>query len=423
MFGTFLLMLPISNAEGISAPWLTALFTAVSAVCVTGLVIVDTGSYWSSYGQVVILILFQIGGFGMMTAGTLLGLLVNNSLRLRTKLIAQVETHALGLGDVTGVTRLVLKVTVLIEFLVFLILMFNLHFNYQLPWSQAAWSGLFHSISAFNNAGFSIYADSLMRFANDIFILLPIMVAIVIGGIGFPVFYDIRYKLRDSRHWSIHTKITIFSTFVLLGIGFFAILIFEWSNPKTIGQMSIYSKILSAAFASVSARTAGFNSLDIGLLSQESWALHYFLMFIGGGSAGTAGGVKVGTAFLLGVLVFAEIRGRTNTQVFGRRIGTSAQRQAITVLVLGLIMVVIGNLVILRTSDFPTDQVIFEVISAFGTVGLSTGITANLPFEGKITIILLMFFGRVGLITIASSLILNERRISYRFPKEDPIVG
>lgn len=421
--GTVLLMLPVSHAEGLAAPWLTSFFTAVSAVCVTGLVVVDTGTYWSTFGQSVIMVLFQIGGFGMMTAATLLGLMVNSSLRLRTKLITQVETHSLGLGDVASVARLVLVVTFVSELLIATLLTLRLHLAYDLPWGEAAWSGLFHAVSAFNNAGFSIHPDSLMRYATDALILLPVMVAIVIGGIGFPVLHDLRIKARDPRHWSLHTKLTLIGTGALLLAGFGAVLVFEWSNPGTLGPMSAPDKLLSAAFASVSARTAGFNSLDIGAMTHESWALHYFLMFVGGGSAGTAGGVKIGTAAILALLVVAEIRGRTDSEAFGRRVGASAQRQAITVLVLGSAMVVLGTLVILRVTDFPTDRVIFEVISAFGTVGLSTGITADLPASGQLMLTLLMYIGRVGTITLAASLVLGERRMPYRYPEEHPIVG
>lgn len=423
LVGTSLLMLPLSHAEGQAAPRLVAFFTAVSAVCVTGLVVVDTGTYWSTFGQSVIMVLFQIGGFGMMTAATLLGLMVNRSLRLRTKLITQVETHTLGLGDVSSVAKLVLVVTCVAELMVAAILALRLHLGHDLPWSEALWSGLFHAVSAFNNAGFSIHPDSLVRYATDAFILLPVMVAIVVGGIGFPVLHDLRFKVRDPRHWSLHTKLTLLGTGILLVTGFVTVLMFEWTNPKTLGLMSMPDKLLSAAFASVSARTAGFNSIDIGALTQESWALHYFLMFVGGGSAGTAGGVKVGTAAILALLVIAEIRGHSDSEAFGRRVGSSAQRQAITVLVLGSAMVTLGTLVLLRTTDLPTDQVIFEVISAFGTVGLSTGITADLPESAQLMLTLLMYFGRVGTITLAASLVLGERRMPYRYAEEHPIVG
>jgi trk system potassium uptake protein len=292
-----------------------------------------------------------------------------------------------------------------------------------MAWPSAVWYGVFHSVSAFNNAGFALHADGLMRYATDAWILLPIALAIVLGGIGFPVFHDIRSRMNDPRHWSLHTKLTLTGTAALLLGGTVVLLIFEWSNPGTLGPMDLGDKVLSATFASVSARTAGFNSLDIAAMTHESWALHYFLMFVGGGSAGTAGGVKVGTFLILVLLVYAEIRGRSDCEAFGRRISNSAQRQAITVLVLGSSMVVLGTLVILRGTDLPTDQVIFEVISAFGTVGLSTGITAELPPSGQLMLTLLMYVGRVGTITLAASLAMGHSRAAYRYPEEHPIVG
>lgn len=421
--GTGLLLTPLAGAGVAPTTWLTAFFTAVSAVCVTGLVIVDTGTHWSFFGQFVIMLLIQIGGFGMMTAATLLGLMVNRSLRLRTRLIAQVETHSIGLGDVSGVARMVLLVTLVAELLLAVVLTARFAWTYDMAWPSAVWYGVFHSVSAFNNAGFALHADGLMRYATDAWILLPIALAIVLGGIGFPVFHDIRSRMNDPRHWSLHTKLTLTGTAALLLGGTVVLLIFEWSNPGTLGPMDLGDKLLSATFASVSARTAGFNSLDIAAMTHESWALHYFLMFVGGGSAGTAGGVKVGTFLILVLLVYAEIRGRSDCEAFGRRIANSAQRQAITVLVLGSSMVVLGTLVILRGTDLPTDQVIFEVISAFGTVGLSTGITAELPPSGQLMLTLLMYVGRVGTITLAASLALGHSRAAYRYPEEHPIVG
>lgn len=421
--GTLLLMLPAAHADGVAAHWGVAAFTAVSAVCVTGLAVVDTGTYWSGFGQSVIMLLFQLGGFGMMTAATLLGLMVNRSPRLRTRLMTQAESRTLALGDVSSVAKVVLVVTLLVQLLIAGALILRLHLGYGLDWAAAGWSGLFHAVSAFNNAGFSIHADGLARYAGDALILAPVMIAIVIGGIGFPVLHDLRHRWRDPRHWSLHSKLTLIGTLVLLAGGFLASLLFEWDNPRTLGPFDVADKLLNSLFLSVSARTAGFNALDIGALTHESWALHYLLMFIGGGSAGTAGGVKVGTVAVLFLLVLAEARGHTDTEAFGRRVGASAQRQAITVLVLGSVVVAFGTLALLRVSDFPTDQIIFEVISAFGTVGLSTGITAQLPPAGQFVLALLMFTGRVGTITLAASLVLAERRMPYRYPEEHPIVG
>lgn len=421
--GTLLLLLPAARAGGTPAPLLVAFFTSVSAVCVTGLVTVDTGTYWSTFGQWTIMVLFQIGGFGMMTAATLLGLMVNRSPRLRARLMTQTETRSLGMGDVTSVARIVLVVTFVSEAVIAAALTLRLHFGYGLDWPAAAWSGLFHAVSAFNSAGFSIHSDSLMRYAGDALILLPIMLGFTIGGIGFPVLHDLKQRLRDPRHWSLHTKLTLAGTLVLLVGGFCAVLLMEWDNARTLGPMGVADKVLNSLFMSAASRTAGFNTVDIGALTRDTWALHYLLMFIGGGSAGTAGGVKVATVVVLFLLVLAELKGHSDTEAFGRRVGASAQRQAITVLVLGSVLVVLGTMFLLRVTDFPTDQIIFEVIAAFSTAGLSTGITAQLPASGQLVLLLLMFFGRVGTITLATSLVMGERRMPYRYPEEHPIVG
>lgn len=423
LLGTLLLMHPLATASGQTTTWLTAWFTAVSAVCVTGLVVVDTGTHWSLFGQAVVMLLFQLGGFGLMTAATLLGLMVNRSLRLKTRMIVQVETHAVGLGDVSSVAKVVLVVTLIGEAILAFVLAARLYFSESYPIFKALWYGVFHSVSAFNNAGFALYADSLIGYSSDAWILLPIMMAIVVGGIGFPVLHDLNTHWRDPRHWSLHTKLTLIGTLFLLVLGWLCLLFFEWSNPQTLGAMSISDKVLNAAFASVSARTAGFNAIDIAALERESLALHYFLMFIGGGSAGTAGGVKVGTFMILALLVIAESRGLKDSAAFGRRISTSTQRQAITVLVISSSMIGLGTLILLRSTSFPTDQVIFEVISAFATVGLSTGITADLPPVAQMTLIALMYVGRVGTITLAASLAIGHIKANYRYPEEHPIVG
>lgn len=423
LLGTFMLSMPFATVHGETAPLLTAFFTSVSAVCVTGLVIVDTGSYWSFWGQLVILVLFQLGGFGIMTAATLLGLMVNRSLRLKTRLIAQTETHTISGGDLRATFKVVLLTTLIMELVASSVLVVLFYTKYHESFSDALWDGIFHALSAFNNAGFALYPDGLTRFGTDFFFLLPIMIAIVVGGLGFPVFLDIRERILRGRALSLHSKITISGTLTLLILGALSILAFEWNNPATLGTMTISNKLESAVFASVSARTAGFNTIDIGALEHETWAVHFFLMFVGGGSAGTAGGVKVGTFFILLLLVWAEVRGKRDVEAFGRRISQPVQREAITVLVLGSACVVVGTFILLSTTVFPTDQVIFEVISAFATVGLSTGITADLPPIAQITLAVLMVVGRVGTITVAAALATSGISRRYRYPEERPIVG
>jgi len=423
LIGTGLLMLPGARAATGGAPWLTALFTATSAVCVTGLVVVDTGTYWSHFGQVVILGLFQLGGFGMMTSATLLGLLVNRQLRLRSRLLLQAETHSLGLGDVKGVAKLVLTVTVVVELVVSLLLAARFAIAYDLPWHEALWHGTFHAISAFNNAGFSTWSDSVVRFVFDGWVLVPLMAAIIIGGIGFPVLYETIVRSARREVMSIHTVLTLWGTAALLAGSTVILLLAESGNPSTLGAMDWPSRLLAAAFTSVSARTAGFNALDIGKLSLESLNLHYLLMIIGGGSAGTAGGVKVTTFFVLLLVVWNEIRGHQDVEFNGRRISTTVQRQALTILVLSAGAIVLATLALVPMTPLPYEKVLFEVISAFATVGLSTGITAELPPAGQFILIVLMYTGRVGVVTLAAAIAVNYARRGYRFPEEKPIVG
>lgn len=425
LLGSALLMLPWASASGEGAPWLTALFTATSAVCVTGLAVVDTGTYWSPLGQGLVMALFQVGGFGMMTSATLIGLLIGGHMKLRTRLLLQSETHALSLGDVRAVARMVLAVTVLVEGVVALLLALRFAAKLDISWSQALWLGTFHSVSAFNNAGFSTWSDSVMAHVTDGWVLVPLMFAIIVGGLGFPVLTELwaNRRKRNAR-WSIHTTLTIYGSSALVLLGTLVLWLVEHNNPKTLGPLGFADQWLAAIFTSVSARTAGFNALDIGELELESLVLHYVLMFIGGGSAGTAGGVKVTTVFLLLLIVWSEIRGRADVELRGRRIGTPVQRQALSILVLSGAAVSLGLLAIIpMAGHLPLDKLLFEVVSAFATVGLSTGITADLPPGAQGVIIALMYAGRVGVVTLALALAMNQVPRAYRFPEEKPIVG
>jgi len=422
LVGALLLMLPVAKAGEGHAPFLVALFTATSAVCVTGLSVVDTATYWSLFGQAVIMGLFQLGGLGIMTGATLLGFLITRQMTLSSRLIARAE-HAADLGDVKSTLKMVVGVTLLVEISMGLALFLTLHFRYDESWLMAAWHGFFLSVSAFNNAGFSLYSDNLISFALDPLINFPIIVAIIAGGLGFPIYLELRRGWRSRTHWSVHAKLTLIGTLILLFIGTAAILLYEWNNTKTLGQFDVWGKLLTAFFHSVSARTAGFNSLDMGQMHSETLAVHYFLMYVGGGSAGTAGGVKVTTMFLLAYTVWAEIRGESETTLFNRKVSLDVQRQALTVVFLSTTTIAFATLFILSVSDFALDVVVFEVISAFATVGLSTGITATLPASAQYTLIALMFIGRVGTVSVATALALRGKRAPYRYPEENPIVG
>ena len=262
-----------------------------------------------------------------------------------------------------------------------------------------------------------------MGFQTDALVLVPVMVAIIIGALGFPVMQELRMRGRTPRTWSLHTKITVLGTIILLVAGFIGILLAEWGNPDTLGPMGVGDKVLNAAFHSVMPRTAGFNSLDVGAFRVETLTINYVLMFIGGGRAGTAGGIKVTTFFLLGIVVWSEIRGQQDATLFGRRIGTHVERQALTVVLLAMGLIGVGTIILLSITPFPLSDVMFETISAFSTVGLSTGITGQIPPTGQLVLIVLMYVGRVGTITVATALALGGKRKPYRYPEETPIVG
>mgnify|MGYP002780480795 CR=1 FL=1 len=421
--GTLLLSLPIATMDGTRAPFLTALFTATSAVAVTGLVVVDTGTYWSPFGQAAILLMFQIGGLGIMTAATLFGIIAGRGFGLHESLATQVERGRLERGDALSVLKLVLGVTLAVEAVTAVILTIRMAAAYDMGLGAALWNGVFHAISAFNNAGFSTRADSVMGFQSDPLILIPIMAAITLGSVGFPVMQDLRDKRLDWRRWSLHSKVTVCGSAALLVLGFVAILAMEWNNEATLGPMTFGGKLLNAAFHSVMPRTAGFNSLDVGAFRESTLMVNYILMFIGGGSAGTAGGIKVTTFVVLFAIVLTEVSGRRDVGLFQRRFGHEVERQALSVTVIAAALVFAATTYIVSITALPLAEVLFECISAFATVGMSTGITADLPPSAQVVIVLLMFIGRVGTITFATALAIGRTPQLYRYPKENLIVG
>jgi potassium uptake TrkH family protein len=422
--GTVALCLPISRTNADEAPnVLAAAFTAVSASCVTGLSVVDTATHWSTFGQVVIMLLIQVGGFGIMTMATLLAILVGGRLGLSQRLIAQGETHASSMGNVKAILRTV-GVTVLVtELSIALVLAIRFYVGYGYSVGASLWQGLFHSISAFNNAGFALYSDNLTGFNQDIWIIGPICAAIVAGGLGFPVFYELYRRWRTPDKWTVHTRVTILGYFSLLVIGCVGFAVSEWNNPNTIGPMSVWGKTINALIGGITPRTAGFNAIDYGKVNHETLALDDPLMFIGGGSAGTAGGIKVGTFILLAFVIWNEIRGERDVVVGNRRVPSDTLRQAVTVVLLAIGVVALGTFSLLILTDHSLDLVAFEAISAFGTVGLSTGITATLPGAAQLVLMGLMYVGRIGTVTTATALALNTRHRHYRMPEERPIIG
>ncbi|MDP9444276.1 MAG: TrkH family potassium uptake protein [Actinomycetota bacterium] len=420
--GAVLLMLPVAHRDD-GAVLLPALFTSVSSVCVTGLTTVDTAEHWTPFGQAVILGLVQVGGFGIMTLATLLGLLMTGRLGLRGTLTAQVETHAVNLGDVRSVLRRVAVTMASFEAVVAVVLTARFRAAYDDGLATAAWHGLFHAVSAFNNAGFALYSDNLIGFVGDPWVMLPISAAVVAGGIGFPVLAELFRHLGRPTRWSVHTRITVWGTALLLVVGIGSFLLFEWGNAGTIGGLGAGEKVVAGVTGGVMPRTAGFNSVDYAQITPETMSIQYVLMFIGGGSAGTAGGIKVTTFFLLAYVIWAEVQAERDVVVGHRRVGSAATRQALSVALLGVAVVAAGTLAILVVTDLALDVVLFEAISAFATVGLSVGITPSLPWSAQVVLMLLMFVGRVGTITVASAFAMRSRHRLYHLPEERPIVG
>jgi trk system potassium uptake protein len=421
--GTALLLLPMASTGPGRASVLEALFTATSAVCVTGLVVVDTPTYWSNLGEVVILVLIQLGGFGLMTVGSLVGLLVSRRIGLRRRMTAQAETGALDLGDVRQVVVRIAAFSLLFESATATVLTLRLWTAYGEPFGQALYHGVFHAVSAFNNAGFALYSDSLMGFVTDPFVNLAVCGAIVLGGLGFPVLIELKRRWRRPARWSLHTKLTVSTTVVLLVGSTAAVLLLEWTNPATLGPLDTGGKALAGLFQAVNPRTAGFNTVDTGALHETTWLFTSALMFIGGGSASTAGGIKVTTFALIAFVIWSETRGDHEVMLFNRRSPPQATRQALAVALLGLTLAVTGTFVLLTVADFGLGPSLFEAFSAFGTVGLSTGITAELPDVGQVTLIVLMFVGRVGPITLFAALALRPRQRLFHLPEERPIIG
>jgi Trk-type K+ transport system membrane component len=309
------------------------------------------------------------------------------------------------------------------------------HYNYST--ADALGHGLFHAMSAFNNAGFALYSDSLIGFARDGWIIVPIFMTVIIASVGFPVIVEIRDRAKCylakllkkpkpfafPAQWSLNSRIVLWATLVLLVGGSIAIGFLEWNNPKTLGPLDPVSKILDSIFAAVMPRTAGFNAMDMSVVNPSSWMIMDILMFIGGASASTAGGIKIGTAVVLFYIIYTEIRGEAAVNIGNRRLPRSMQRQALTIVSLAAAVVIGATLLLRLTTNFTLDEILFEVTSAVGTTGLSTGITAQMPDHAKFLLSLLMLFGRLGPIVVATSLALRKTKRHFEYPKERPLIG
>ncbi len=420
--GTILLILPISTKTGQLTSPVDALFTATSAVCVTGLVVVDTADYWSLFGQIVILVLIQAGGFGFMTSATVFLLAFGRRIGLQERLLIR---ESMGLTQLGGLVKIVKRMAVftLVAELIGTAL-FYLYFSAHYSFGTALRVSLFQSISAFNNAGFDLFGSyrSLSDYQGVPLVVLPTAALIFLGGISFLVIFDIA-KSRNWRRLSLDSKIVLTTTVALLALGIIVILLTEWNNPDTLGAMSQPQRLLNAFFQSVTARTAGFSTINTANVADYTLFFTMLLMFVGGAPGSTAGGIKVNTLGMLVATIWSTIRGKERAGAFSRQFNTQQIHRALTLVMFSIGLVCLVVFILTVTEEFRFLNLLFETVSAFGTVGLSTGITPDLSMAGRLIITGTMFVGRLGPLTLALSLIQRQLPTAYRYPEEAVRIG
>lgn len=423
LVGTALLMLPIATNDGKGLPFLDALFTATSATCVTGLVVVDTGTTFTLFGQLVILALIQVGGLGFMTFATLFAFLLGKRISLKERLLLQEAMNNLTIEGIVRLVKRVLIFTVVIELIGGLLL--AVRFSFDMPLLKAFYFGMFHAVSNFNNAGFDLMGNfrSLTGYVEDPVVTLVICALITLGGIGFIVMNEV-YEYRQTRRFSLHTKVAVATSGILLASSILLIFLLEFHNPNTLEPLSPLGKFLATLYQAVTPRTAGSNTLNISDLTQPTLFLIIFLMFVGASPGSTGGGIKTTTfAILLGA-VWSQIRGKEDVVFFKKRIMYDTIYKSLTVTISGLFIVIFVTMLLTITEqgkDFL--MILFEATSAFGTVGLSMGLTPELSPFGKVIIMFTMFAGRVGPLTIAYAVTLHRKPDPFRYPKGKIMIG
>ncbi len=441
--GLVLLCLPVASVDGKSVGFINALFTSTSATCVTGLAVHNTLTHWSFFGKVVILLLIQVGGMGFMTLITMIMVIAGKKITLKERLLIQ---ESLNQNDLKGLVKLVKKVvfgTLILEGIAGIILGIRFMFEKDTSFLVGLWKGIFHSISAFNNAGFDIVGESSLEpYVGDPLINIVIMVLIILGGLGYAVWLDVISVFKQAhknenlnlkyifQKLSLHSKIVFEITLALIIFGFLFFIIFEFNNAETLGKLSFFDKIWAALFQSVSPRTAGFASINQAGLSMESKFMTFILMFIGGSPGGTAGGVKTVTMGVLFASVLSMIKGRDELELHNKCISFDFLKKSLSVIILNLTVLVVGTMILSiseKNTMFGGDfmAIFFEVGSAVGTVGLSLGVTPYLSFIGKIVLCICMFIGRVGPITVVVGFTVKKLagKKGIHYPEEKIFVG
>ncbi|MFS0840078.1 TrkH family potassium uptake protein [Paenibacillus sp. 1P03SA] len=426
LIGSGLLMLPISSTDGLPLPFIDALFTATSATCVTGLVVVDTGTHFTTFGQIVIISLIQIGGLGFMSMATLFAFILRKKISLRERLLLQ---EALNQGSMEGIVRLFRKVLIYsltIEGVA--AVLFTARWSVDLGFPKGLYYGIWHAVSFFNNAGFDLFGPitgpftSLTAYADDFITNVVTMGLIVLGGIGFIVMSDVM-DYRKTKRLTLHSKVVLSATSILIVTGALVIFIFEYSNSKTLGSLDFGGKILASFFQSVTPRTAGANTLDLASIRQATQFFMIILMFIGASPGSTGGGIKTTTFTMLVGAIVAMVRGKEDIVFFRNRLGKERILKAITLTMFALFLVIFVTMLLSTTEDHEFLMILYEVTSAFGTVGLTLGLTTKLTLFGKVMIALTMFAGRLGPLTLAYALQPKAEKELYRYPEGKITIG
>ncbi|WP_035287723.1 TrkH family potassium uptake protein [Clostridium sp. KNHs214] len=419
--GAILLNLPIASRSGTRTPFIDCIFTSTSAVCVTGLVTLNTSTHWTYFGKTVIMLLIEIGGLGFMSFATMIALILGKRITLKERLVMQEAMNSFSLQGIVKLARYVLFFTFFVQSMGALLLSTQFIPDYGL--GKGIYFSVFHSIYAFCNAGFDLTGNSLVPYSNNVVVIMTISFLIITGGLGFFVWAEL-YNYKRRRKMSLHSKVVITATAILLVVGTILMFLFESNNPGTLKGKGLLEKMLGAFFAAVTPRTAGFNSISTADMSTAGIFLTILLMFVGGSPGSTAGGIKTSTAGLLLMTVVSVIKGKEETEIFKKRINKEIIYRAFAIVVISLGLVITVTMILSITEvGFPFEYLLYEATSAFATVGLTLGLTPKLTIIGKIVLALTMYAGRVGPLTIALALAKNKKKSSIKYPEDKILVG
>nr|WP_308128812.1 TrkH family potassium uptake protein [Bacillus sp. sid0103] len=421
LLGTLLFMLPIATYEkGRGLSFIDALFEATSAVCVTGLAVVDTGTTFTLFGEIVLLCLIQIGGWGFMTTGIFMFIILGKKIGLKERLLLQDSLNVFSLSGVVNLVKKIILITFIVELIGATIL--AIRWSFEMPLEKAIYYGIFHSISAFNNAGFGLEPDNLSKWVGDPTVNIMVTLLFITGGIGFTVILDLFHK-RSLRKLSLHSKVALLMTLILNIVGPIIILISEYSNPATMGNLPLEDKLWASYFQGVVTRTAGFNTIDIGSMNLSSLVIMMALMFIGASPGSTGGGIKVTTFAIIILAFWAVVTNRDDLNIFKRRISWELVNKSLSIVVAGIFFIFLIFFLLTFTEKADMSKLLFETISAFGTVGLSANFSPELSPFGRILITIMMFIGRLGPLTMAFALLNTRKEAKVRYAEEKILIG